>query len=367
MSTTTQPPALEPGGIDHPRAQAPATEDWELVPYSVTWRNQLLALMRQVNDRPAEPEDFAWWFERNPAGRRNIMLAVQRNRVIGAACHSTFTIRHQGKEALASVPLNLMTHPEHRGRGVFTTLEAAAEENARRSGIPFLLCFPNAMSRPILVYRLGWREARTNALRVRPVSCDKLAERVPLLRPIAPLLGLANGLFRSRSSLQQLGLSAHPVRRFGEWADRLYEQCKPALPNCLARGSDYLNWRYLSAPGHRYRAWRLFRGPRTVGYAVTGTTTKKHLRIGYLASSLVTPDLLHYMHLIEDILTDRIPGVDLILAWTSSWLRNQGARLPLTFLPTPTRLLFVHKGGAQRLDFSGKRDWFFQLGDLDFF
>ena len=53
---------------------------FETVRYTPERRADLVALLARVGTTQLTDEEFAWWFDRNPAGEGIVSLAVRRRR-----------------------------------------------------------------------------------------------------------------------------------------------------------------------------------------------------------------------------------------------------------------------------------------------
>ena len=102
----------------------------EVVRYAPQWRQSLVALLARVGTTQLTDEEFAWWFDRNPAGEGIVSLAVDEGEVIGVAAMSFFETRLDGVESRLAIPVNVATDARYRGQGVFSTLQEANEEAA---------------------------------------------------------------------------------------------------------------------------------------------------------------------------------------------------------------------------------------------
>lgn len=321
-----------------------SARDWDVELYTPNRRADVVSLMRAVQGQAISEEDFAWEFERNPVGDLNVFLAVHAGEVVGISCHNTFRMRLGAEEAVVSFPLKVLTRGDFRRRGVFSALERANEEHAARIGAPLMLSFPNAVSTPIFLERLGW--TRLEAPRL-------------LVRPLIP--GLAG-----RAGLPK-GLRLLEAQRFGAWADAAWTRDRDPTQRGFIRDATYLNWRFVEHPSGRYRLRTVQRGDETVGYAVTGEMVKRGRAVHFLAAAAVAPGLESAASALRAAATtgtrakatlDLEPlGVTKADSWCHGYFR------------VPKRLNLIGKvldpgyaGG-----WLARNRWTFQLGDLDFF
>lgn len=306
---------------------------FETVAYEPGRRAAFLGLMREVWDGDAWSEDeFAWWFERNPAGSFVISLAEEEGRTLGAVAQSYVRLVLGGEPVRATLTLHAMTGPGARGKGVFSALQQRNEETAGAAGAVASVAFPNGAAGPIFVNRLGWQELCRPRIWARPK------------RPLRALRrrGAAGGALRG--TLEELG-PRH---------EELYRRASASWPAHLDRDAATLDWRYRDSP----RPYASVTTER--GFAVVGLGVFRGVSAG-LVCELVgegAADLLRR--------SIRLVDADLVLA-----LPNPGehaAYLAAGFVPTPATLRFV--GRALRPGVvlpRGRAAWRLSLGDADIF
>lgn len=315
--------------------------DWTAVLYDDSYRSRVVDLMSLVQAQPASREDFIWEFERNPVGELNIFLAVRDDEVIGMSCHNAFRLRVGEESFKCSFPLNVLTHPSHRGRGIFSTLESLNEERARDLGYPFMLSFPNALSTKIFLQRLGWS-------RLRP----------PLLLGRPPL----------RRDVERKGLRLSPANAFDASVDG-WRQPGPPQQVGFDRDHIYLNWRFVERPGRNYQVSIVEVDGVTIGYVVTGLVRKRGTAVRFIAALNLLPDRGHlYATARAAALADpqlAAAAVELDLAGFGRALWREAAS---GFVPLPKKLNAIYKplGSDGNLIVRDPK-WAIHLGDLDFF
>lgn len=97
-----------------------------------------------------------------------------------AAYYGVFPVKaqYENKEFLAAQSGDTMTHPDHRGKGLFITLAKMTYELAKQNGVEFIFGFPNQNSYPGFVKKLNWvhysninnYKIKTNALPFEKVA-----------------------------------------------------------------------------------------------------------------------------------------------------------------------------------------------------
>lgn len=85
-------------------------------------------------------------------------LAYEESTNSVAAFYGVFPlpIRLGGNEVIAAQSGDTMTHPDHRGKGLFVSLAKATFELCKEMGVVFVFGYPNENSYPGFVKRLGW-------------------------------------------------------------------------------------------------------------------------------------------------------------------------------------------------------------------
>lgn len=346
---------------------------WTVIPYEPSWRRHVLELMALIQPGGVSEAEFVWWFERNPTKYLNISLAECEGHIIGISSTEPVRVWCEGAEHIVPIVLNVVTHPDYRGQGIFSALESANEADAKRNGCPFMLSFPStpSMSMPIFVNRLGWASGtvlRWTAKVLNPAAALRAAFGLRAPAWLDAGLGAV-----CRATLRK-GLSAavQPIDEFDASFDRLWEKERPCHRWGLVKDSAYLTWRFLEAPSGRYQCWRIVDGRAVVGYLVTGTVEKKGLRLGFIADLFVPAGA---GGLVEAALRTADGwfahrDVDAVLSFAPAGAADSFRYLRFGYFPTPKRLHLIYKILDPRFSdvpLAERSRWDFTVGDLDFF
>ena len=334
-----------------------------MVRYSADQRAALVSLLARVGTTQLSDEEFAWWFERNPAGEGIVSLAMDGGEVVGVAAMSFFRTALNGVETRLAIPVNVATDPRYRGQGVFSTLERENESAAAESGSPLTVTFPNGASYPIFMSRLGWVDLPRLRLWARPLTAGAVV-RYSLGRP-----GKRGGMKAPDAApLTISGLEVRLVDRFGPELDELGRRAATGYGSHFIRDAEYFNWRYLDSP-RDYRCFGAYRASELVGVAVVGHTFKHGVSAGFLADLVVAPDGRRELRvLLSRAVAEVRGGADaLVLLPPPSRAQRRGL-LRAGFAPTNKKLRFIGKAlheGTRVDERTGA--WHFTLGDFDFF
>lgn len=344
---------------------------WRVVPYHPSRRPAVLELMAEVQGHRTREDEFVWWFEKNPTGYLNIFLAEAEGALIGISCTNSFRVLVQGVEHLVPFSLNVLTHPTYRGRGIFSALELANEDDARRRGCAFMLSFPNRLSTPIFLRRLGWSATPG------PWYLVKARDPIRLLAAWGGRAWPERLAAAGRSALgwtfrRRWPSSVEPIDEFGAPFDALWQERARGGQWTLVKDARYLNWRFVEAPSGRYRCFRVREGSEDVGYVVLGRIEKRGIRLGYLADAFVSDRARRRrgdaLAALDAAFRDE--DVDAVLALSPPQPGRAWTHLRSFFLPAGKRLSFIHKVFDDRmasLPWKDAKVWGFELGDLDFF
>jgi GNAT superfamily N-acetyltransferase len=336
---------------------------FETVRYAPDQRAALVSLLARVGTTQLTDEEFAWWFERNPAGEGIVSLAVDEGEVVGVAAMSFFRTSLNGIETQLAIPVNVATDPRYRGQGVFSTLERENEAAAAASGSPLTVTFPNGASYPIFMSRLGWIDLPRLRLWARPLRAGAVV-RYALGRS-----GQEGGM-RAPDPVQRTirGFEVRLVDRFGSEMDELGRRAATGYGSHFVRDAEYFNWRYLDSP-RDYRCFGAYRSDELVGVAVVGHTFKHGVSAGFLADLVAAPDGREETRaLLSRALAEVRGGADALVLLPPPSRMQRRALVRAGFAPTNKKLRFIGKAlhDGAHVDVRAEA-WHFTLGDFDFF
>jgi GNAT superfamily N-acetyltransferase len=331
--------------------------------YTPHQRAALVDLLARVGTTQLSDEEFAWWFERNPAGEGIVSLAVDEGEVVGVAAMSFFRTALDGEVARLAIPVNVATDPRYRGQGVFSALERENEAAAAETGAPLTVTFPNGASYPIFVSRLGWVDLPRLRLWARPLRAGAVVRYV-LGRP-----GAEGGL-RSPDGAPHTarGLEVRPLASFGDDFDRLGRLAAAGYGSHFVRDAEYFGWRYLDSP-RDYRCFGAYRGDELCGVVVVGHTFKHGVSAGFVADLVAEPGATDEVRALLARAVDEVRGgADALVLLPPPSSAARRALLRSGFAPTNKRLRFIGKPLREGAHLDGSRGaWHFTLGDFDFF
>lgn len=321
---------------------------------------ELLRLSLGEGQIPRSREYWTWKHEANPFGASPGLVAEVDGEIVGLRVFMRWGWRAGEREVGAVRAVDTATHPEWRGRRIFTRLTLELVERLEANGsAAFVFNTPNDRSRPGYL-KMGWSQVGRVSLWVRP------------RRPWRILRSLLAKGGAPRVERDEPGKAFPSVGRF---LDRLgvdsFLVDSGAGDRRLStrRSSDYLRWRYAEIPGFDYRAiWSKEDGGAAVIFRVRRRGDLLELR---LCETLVRPgsSAQHRAGALIRKLVRAMP-VDYAVAMGAPGTPERRALLRSGFLPAPrTGPILTVRPLSDRLEPDPLRrsSWRLSIGDLELF
>lgn len=220
----------------------------------------------------------------------------RRELVASYACSPRVLVTPSGPVTVGQTG-DVMTRPSERGKGLFSALDRAVMEDARRAGWPVVFGLPNSASAHIFTRDLGWLEVG----RVRPwtfvlaIDAGARAERLRVSRLASALvpwtywrgtmhLGRMKDRFFAKANVVALA-------RFKPEVDPVAAEAAAGQAWVLRRDHAYLNWRFTDAPSRRFKAHGVYEpSGRMRGYVVVQLPARGE-PVGYIADLVALDDV----------------------------------------------------------------------------
>jgi hypothetical protein len=203
------------------------------------------------------PEYFRWKHLANPFGRSFMIVAEAEGRIIGFRALMRWRFKAYDREIAAVRPVDTVTHPEERGRGVFSRLTRSALDSLQGE-VDLVFNTPNANSLPGYL-KMGWQV--TGEI---PVS-------VRVRKPARFLGGKLRGGREPSAPTSRPAVdapSAADALADGPRVAALLEGAeRPSSGWSTPRSVEFLRWRYGDAPLLDYHAVSVERGGDLAGLA----------------------------------------------------------------------------------------------------
>lgn len=170
-----------------------------------------------------------WYYRDNPAGAPLVYLAWEGSRLAAHRALVPYRVWDGSGEVGAGQTTDAATHPDFRGRGLFSLLTRKVLSEARNQGVAFIFSFPNQRSLPEN-RRQGW------VVQARPRTWWRI-------------LGKAGAPASASEGMEPVP----PGTRLDHQWDDLWEKWRPGDSAAVVRDAAYVEWRYLRCPARDYR------------------------------------------------------------------------------------------------------------------
>jgi GNAT superfamily N-acetyltransferase len=227
-------------------------------------------------------QHYSWKFEKFPASISAYEYIADESlgpskELVGyyAALPFTYKIGLSDKVECGMV-CDVMTHPDRRGKGIFTKIGAFATEDLKRKGLGFVTGYP---IRPEVIpghLKVGWKVVQKMPMYFRPLGVTSF-----LPKSFRFISKLVNPILRGAQFFTHLGprgystkiLSVNEFLNLDEGAEFLNTWLSQQQ-NALIKSKDFLKWR-TSAPETQYYFVCLNYKNSLVGYSLIRPTTLK--------------------------------------------------------------------------------------------
>lgn len=318
---------------------------------------------------------WAWRYLSDTPFRARIVIAEHEGRPIGIQPMIIFDWQWGRCRYKGAMYTGVMTHPDHRRRGVFHSLVGAANDCAAKSGAHFSMTLPNEASLPGFLKTRQWRYPGLASMFLKMVDGEALLR--PKLGSLpAKLLGLIpQAFFRPRPvGRDDVRLDVTEAKTVPDELETVFDDYAAACNALMIRRTArFWNWRYGAHPRSIYRTWLATREGHLAGAVATSTGERAGLDVGMIVDLVARggmPVIRGLLRAAEAGLRSR--GVGLIACQATSGplkaaLREEGFRCPGPWL-TRKRFHFVFRptGVAVPRELpKAMADWHLMLGDSD--
>ena len=264
--------------------------DWTIRPYQPGDEQAVVRLFDRVFGHAITEAHWRWKLKQLPSPVENVWLALHEDQPIfhygGIPCRFHLPTSEQ----IAMVSVDGMTAPEFRRRGVLTQAGRFIFDTWREAGIPFTLGLPNEQwgSRTTA---LGWEVLFPFRLLVRPLRPTSILAHRLGLPALARSRLLDAGWNRAWAPFVKPdpSVSIESVRHAGPDFDRLWAACMPEIKVSVVRDSQWVQWRYLSAPSQDYRVLLARRAQQPIGYLAYRIKDRPQGKLGFIAALFTSP------------------------------------------------------------------------------
>lgn len=339
---------------------------------------ELKSLLDLVRSQPGEryqaaTDDYWKWRYLNNAGfAAAIVAAVHDGQLIGVQPVSLFDWQWGDARLIGAMYTGVLTHPDHRRKGVFRSLIDASNDLAAQRGAQFCMTLPNDASLPGFLKFGDWMYPGCIPTWLKVIDGGKLL--AAKIGPLGRLIGWIPSLLfsrRSRSS-ENMGVELEEASRVPPDLDDVSERFARLAGGCMIRRtSAYWNWRH-AGPLSKYRTLIARKNGRLVGAICTTNQPRMGVKIGLIVEVVAEePHVLRALISAADIDLRRqgcaVATCQSTCTVLNDALQDEGYRLPPRAV-MPKKFHFVYRlTGVPGLPHapSAMNDWNLTFGDSD--
>ncbi len=281
----------------------------------------VLLLWKAAFNKDMDPDIWRWKYEQSPYGRQIVVCedAEESGRILAVYSGIPYKARWQGDTVALTQLMDIMSHPDYRGEGLFVrAAKYFFEIFGPPHGAVCLYGFPGGYH-----FKLG----------ERILGYEALEGGVAFLAGSTEAVGKKGGAFAGR---------VLPMEDLESGVDELSVSLSEDYPFSVIRDSAFLRWRFLRHPWRKYEIWgyRSYLGGRLKGYAVLSVEEET----ARLVDALLPPGKKIFSGFLPRVAEElKSRGVERVETWlparhfTAEFLRTLGFEAlqePLGIIPT---------------------------------
>lgn len=229
---------------------------------------QIINLYKDVFGLSRSKERWEWQFKKNTQGESWVMLAEDKEQIIGQYALRRNNINFLGNEVVACQTCDIMVNPKYRGKGLFNRLTTECGSYASEKGLKALFGFPNRNAYPGLMRKPG---------RHKIANLKTYYFRIGIRKVLGNLFDKAlKNIFSVPNSANYFLLKKIiPKKTTIVVSSELDKNIASVLEDChnyevisIWKDMAYMKWRYEQHPEYRYDFHILYINTRAEGLAV---------------------------------------------------------------------------------------------------
>jgi predicted N-acetyltransferase YhbS len=353
--------------------------DWSIREYSTRDKQGVFELRKAAYGESFDEQAWEWKFENGPLRPAQILVAEKDALIIGIRPTIFMPMKIMNEVLIAGLNVDVMTHPDFRRRGIFSTLVRESLKRLNEQGVNIAFTFPNENSYPGYVRRLRWYHVCSLPLLAKPLNIDNIVKKyfkTSLLRKPAKLMARAviSTLLSSEPSRPN-GLQISTVESFDDRFNELWQRASSQYQIAVVRDKKYLNWRYIDRPGQEYTVFSAQRGTNLVGYVIVKSNVRMFdLVLGLIVDILASDDnhVADYLiaQAIEYFRGEKVDAIGCVMLkhtpYHKALKRNGFIQVPQLLSPKEFPFM-VHFNSSEipKVLAGNPVNWFLTFGDFD--
>lgn len=193
-------------------------------------KEEAFELFEKVFNRKITEEFWNWRFNNKEFGESIRYLMWEDQKLIGNYVVHPIPLKIHNDVEKVLFSLNVMTHPNHRGKGIFIKLAQVIYQRAIKSKYKLAIGFPNQSSYKIHFNKIGW------------INFGKLPEFYKNIE--SPIMNIQINKFEIKQ-----------INEFDTRIDKIWFLHKNDFKYLIPRTKDYLNWRFTNHPKYQFEGY----------------------------------------------------------------------------------------------------------------
>ena len=250
---------------------------WSVSAYKEGDENGIFELMEAVYpekkyDREKWMRWWRWMYMNNPAGVSRIWIATHGDKIVGHYPLIPTNMKIGNEIVIASQNIDLMTHPDYRHQGMFSTLEKKALIEADKEGINVTYGFPNESAYPGHL-KSGWFDVCPMQVTFKPLNLENILKKGIsnkfLLKFCTVMSRFVISIFyKTKKPSKVDGLTISEIISFDNRINLFWERISNDYRILTVRDKEYLNWRYFNVPDADFTIYLAEKNREILGYIV---------------------------------------------------------------------------------------------------
>jgi GNAT superfamily N-acetyltransferase len=335
------------------------------------------AVHGETMDKDLWLKRWHWNYHHNPAGSPIIWLAESNGKLVGQYPVNCVKMKIGEEIITGSQMEHLMTHPDYRRKGIFTTLARRALSDAGSKGLEITYGFPNQIAFPGHL-KSGFINVGAVSAMIKPLNLPNILSQYTTNRCLQKIGAVSmnfiiKAFFGIGNTPEANGLTITRIPSFDERINGLWEKVSNDYEIMVVRDKEYLNWRYRDIPDLDYAIYVAEREGQILGYTVLRCQEQKRLVFGRIFE-LVVPSgheevaqalILKAIEFFKEKKADLVIYRMIANKTVGKTFRKSGF---ISLWSIGNRLRFVTCTNTPRISESFLKErshWFIQTGDSD--
>jgi GNAT superfamily N-acetyltransferase len=170
---------------------------------------EIVDLLRTSLSETNDKEHFLWKHYKNPFGKSYGLLAFDEEKIVGVRMFMFWDFYGEGEIVKAIRPVDTITDPDYRGKGIFKKLTLQGLEDCQGK-FDIIFNTPNKNSKPGYL-KMGWKEYPTPLIFKVALVLPFTSAKIKIYSLPVSKLSLTN------LNLNQTGFHTHVTKEFIHW------------------------------------------------------------------------------------------------------------------------------------------------------